>query len=181
MDGTPTVRLCDEVLDGLLSDEFDHGSASSSAVPPPQPLDWHITPITEQAIVTAVAAGKDLLGTQAMGYHLTKYGKAAIKTYGISPDSCAQMIIQLAYYRLLGPKRPGGTYEAATTRRFLKGRTETIRTVTLETEAWLRAMHDPEAVSETKIELLRKACKVHIQDAREAGKAQGIDRHMLGN
>lgn len=180
MDGTPMVRLCDEVLDGLLSDNFDHGSTSTSSIPAPQSLDWNITPITEQAILTAQASGKDLISTQSMGYYLTQYGKSAIKTYGISPDSCAQMIIQLAYYRLLGPKRPGGTYEAATTRRFLKGRTETIRTVTVESGAWVRAMDDSNVGTEARKQLLKQACEVHIRDAREAGKAQGIDRHLLG-
>jgi carnitine O-acetyltransferase len=53
-----------------------------------------------------------------------------IKTFGVSPDSWAQMIIQLAYARLLrahGKLREGGTYESATTRKFNKGRTEVIR------------------------------------------------------
>jgi carnitine O-acetyltransferase len=42
------------------------------------------------------------------------------------------MVIQLAYARLLaatGKAREGGTYEAASTRKFFKGRTEAIRYV----------------------------------------------------
>ncbi|KAF8576139.1 acyltransferase ChoActase/COT/CPT [Ramaria rubella] len=180
MDGTPMARMCDEMVESLHSQSFDHGSPSSSSLPPPQSLDWNITPAISQAIIDATAEGKALLNTQALGYHLTNYGKAAIKTYGVSPDSWTQMIIQLAYYRLVGSRKPGATYEAATTRRFLKGRTETIRVVSVESEAWLRAMHDPEADDETRRKLFAGATKVHIQEARDAGKAQGIDRHLLG-
>lgn len=180
MDGTPMTRLCDEMLEDLHSETFDHGTTSSSAVPPPQSLEWQITPTLSQAIDAAIDAGKALLGTQAMSYHLTKYGKAAIKKYGFSPDSWTQMVIQLAYYRLIGSRKSGATYEAATTRRFLKGRTETIRVVSVKSEAWLRAMHDPVADDETRRRLFTEATKEHIRDAKEAGKGQGIDRHLLG-
>ncbi|KIJ55759.1 hypothetical protein M422DRAFT_240375 [Sphaerobolus stellatus SS14] len=180
MDGTPMARMCDEIVSSLHSTSFDHGSPVSSTPPPPQPLDWTITPTLTKAISHADTAGKALLNTQALGYHLTTYGKASIKKYGVSPDSFAQMLIQLAYYRLVGPRKPGATYEAATTRRFLKGRTETIRVVTAESEAWLRAMHDESVGAETRRQLLVEAAKVHIRDARDAGNGQGIDRHLLG-
>ena len=180
MDGTPMARMCDEMVEDLHSESFDHGSPSSFRVPPPRSLDWNITPTLSQAIIDAIDSGKILLNTQAMSYHLTNYGKAAIKKYGVSPDSWTQMIIQLAYFRLVGARRPGGTYEAATTRRFLKGRTETIRVVTVESESWLRAMHDPTVDNDKRRRLFTEATKVHIIDAKEAGKGQGIDRHLLG-
>jgi carnitine O-acetyltransferase len=180
MDGTPMARMCDEMVEDLHSQSFDHGPPAAASLVSPQPLDWNITPALSQAISSATDEGKALVNTQTMGYHLTQYGKEAIKKYGVSPDSWAQMLIQLAYYRLIGPRKPGGTYEAATTRRFIKGRTETIRTVTVESEAWLRAMHDATVDDITRRELFTEATKVHIRDAREAGKAQGIDRHLLG-
>jgi hypothetical protein len=34
--------------------------------------------------------------------------------------------------------------------------------------------------SEQKVALFRDAAKVHIQRAREAGNAMGVDRHMFG-
>jgi carnitine O-acetyltransferase len=180
MDGTPMARMCDEMVEDLHSEAFDHGAPSSSAVPPPKSFNWNITPALSQAIVDSTEAGKALLNSQTMGYHLTKYGKAAIKKFGFSPDSWTQMIIQLAYRRLVGTRKPGATYEAATTRRFLKGRTETIRVVSEESEEWLRAMYDPAVDDETRRKLFTEATKVHIRDAKEAGKAQGIDRHLLG-
>ncbi|KAJ3771932.1 hypothetical protein FB446DRAFT_704251 [Lentinula raphanica] len=49
MDGTPTVRLCDEVLDAIADPSFDHGSelVSAPTSPPlPTPLDWEISATT---------------------------------------------------------------------------------------------------------------------------------------
>jgi carnitine O-acetyltransferase len=182
MDGTPTVRLCDEVLDNLASSDFDHGVASSSDSPPtPTPLDWHISTATSQAILTANAAALDLINSQSLSYYLTSYGKDEIKKFGVSPDSWAQMIVQLAYRRSIGnEQRKGGTYEAATTRKFYKGRTEAIRVVSSESDAWFKSMNDPTASDADKKELFDLAAKKHIALAKTCGAAQGIDRHLLG-
>ncbi|PFH51868.1 hypothetical protein AMATHDRAFT_58398 [Amanita thiersii Skay4041] len=179
MDGTPTVRLCDEVLDMLSDPSFDHGSNSVTLTP--TPLDWEITPSISKAISKADIAARELIESQALNFYLTSYGKAAIKEFGVSPDSWAQMIVQLAYRRLLGTeKRVGGTYEAATTRKFYKGRTEAIRVVTSESDEWVRSMDDPNVDDETRMKLFKAATKKHVSVAKEAGLGQGIDRHLLG-
>jgi carnitine O-acetyltransferase len=95
-------------------------------------------------------------------------------------------MVQLAFSRLVGKGKPlarreGGTYEAATTRRFLRGRTETIRVVTEETDEFCRSMNEGNASREERIELMRKAAAKHIALAKEAGMGQGVDRHLLGN
>ncbi|KAJ7231911.1 hypothetical protein B0H12DRAFT_1146150, partial [Mycena haematopus] len=115
MDGTPTARLADDVLNAISLAKFEVGSAHDSTVTP-TPLDWQLSPATVIAIDSANAAAVELIESQELGFYLTKYGKAAIKRFGVSPDSWAQMIVQLAYRRLLGgAKRIGGTYEAAST------------------------------------------------------------------
>lgn len=181
MDGTPTTRMCDEVLDALLDKSFDHGPPVSSNMAPPEALDWKVTPKIENAIEKAKVAADELVNGQELGYHLTSYGKAAIKKFGVSPDSWSQLLVQLAYHRLMGGKPlEGGTYEAATTRRFKKGRTEAIRIVTEESRAWVKSMDDTSIGPAQKKELFMTAASRHIADAKEAGKAQGIDRHLLG-
>lgn len=181
MDGTPTVRLCDEILEMLSDPTFDHGSPNVPSTCLPVPLDWEITPAISQAISTADAAAIELIESQELGYLLTSYGKAAIKKFGVSPDSWAQMIVQLAYRRLIGnEKRIGGTYEAATTRKFDKGRTEAIRVVTSESDAWAASMDDPDVQNEDKKKLLIAAAKKHVELAKNAGNGQGIDRHLFG-
>jgi carnitine O-acetyltransferase len=183
MDGTPTARMCDEVLDWLADPTFDLGTPSASPLPEPEPLDFVIDDTTRTAIDKASKAAYELADSQSMSYHLTSYGKAAIKKFRVSPDSWAQMIIQLAYARLLrarGLKREGGTYEAATTRRYWKGRTETIRVVTSQSDAFVSAMDDPHVSCEDRKQLFDAAAKAHIALAKAAGTGEGVDRHMLG-
>lgn len=183
MDGTPTVRMCDEVLDWLADPAFDLGTPSATPPPTPEPLDFVVDGTTRSAIDKASKAAYELANSQALSYHLTSYGKAAIKTFGVSPDSWAQMIIQLAYARLLrarGLKREGGTYESATTRKYWKGRTETIRVVTSQSDAFVSAMDDSRVSREDRKKLFDAAAKAHIALAKAAGAGEGVDRHMLG-
>ncbi|KAH7927338.1 acyltransferase ChoActase/COT/CPT [Leucogyrophana mollusca] len=194
MDGTPTARLCDDVLEYLHNPASDLGVAPSSiGFSAPEPLDWVVSPETHTAITAADNAAMELIDTQALGYLLTSYGKAAIKAFGVSPDSWAQMIVQLAYRRLMSHStsasssvakgsawRTGGTYEAATTRRFYKGRTEAIRVVSSESDRWAVSMDDPSSSAKERKALFDAATKKHITLAKEAGNASGVDRHLLG-
>ncbi|KAJ7504134.1 carnitine acetyl transferase [Mycena galericulata] len=183
MDGTPTVRLADDVLSAIAHSTFDNGNnVPHNAVPlTPTPLDWQLSPATVSAIDAANGAARELVESQELGFLVTPYGKGAIKRFGVSPDSWAQMIVQLAYRRLLGGKtRTGGTYEAASTRQFFKGRTEAIRVVSLESDAWAASMDAPDVGREEKKELFDAAVKVHGRLARAAGTGQGVDRHLFG-
>ena len=181
MDGTPTVRMCDDVLDMIYDPSFDHGKSLGVSASLPQPLDWEISPEITRAITVADEAAIELVKGQRLGYHLTSYGKAAIKNFGVSPDSWAQMIIHLAYKRLIGDnKRNGGTYESASTRKFYKGRTETIRVVTSEADAWAKSMDDDQVNAETRKKLFDLATSKHISLAVKAGQGQGVDRHLFG-
>lgn len=58
----------------------------------------------------------------------------------VSPDSFIQQALQLAWYKDQGYVT--ATYESASTRGFLHGRTETIRSVTAESRAFVKAMLD---------------------------------------
>lgn len=173
--------MCDQVVRMIKDPAFDQGSETSTAIP--VALDFHVTPQTERAIKDATAAAFELVDSQTMSFHLTKYGKAAIKKFQTSPDSWAQMVIQLAYARLLrslGRLRQGGTYESAATRRFYKGRTEVIRSVSSESDAFVESMLDPHAPWSKRKALFREAARKHIEIAKAAGSAQGVDRHILG-
>jgi hypothetical protein len=65
------------------------------------------------------------------------FGQTLPKSYGISPDSFVQMALQLAYY--FEQNRFDLTYESCTTKLFCEGRTETIRTVTKESCAFVHS------------------------------------------
>ena len=183
MDGTPTVALCDAVLDAIADPAFDAGVPGTEPLAPPQPLDWKLHEGHTRALVSANAKARILIKNQELRVVRTPYGKAAVKAFGVGPDSWAQMLVQLAYRRLLarsGKLRPGATYEAAQTRRFFKGRTEAIRVVTVESDAWVASMDDESVGDERRKELFQAAVKKHVKLAKEAGNGQGVDRHMLG-
>ncbi|KAG8871965.1 Carnitine O-acetyltransferase mitochondrial, partial [Tulasnella sp. 331] len=183
MDGTPSVTMCDRVLSTLWQEDFDDGPSDSSSfntVSTPQPLDFDITHSILSSISAATRAAELLISQQSLGMLSVPYGKDEIKRIGFSPDAWAQMIIQLAYHRLEKGKRDGGTYEAASTRGFHKGRTETVRIVTEEAIKWCDAMVVGDEGKEATKELFEAACKRQGEDAKEAGRAMGIDRHLFG-
>lgn len=105
------------------------------------------------------------------------------------------MALQLTWYKMRGDFT--ATYETALTRMFDKGRTETIRTLTKDSRAFVLAMLDtdmpvrtpnlhvprlrPDLLqSETKFALLRRAIQTHSTLTREAATGRGIDRHLMG-
>ncbi len=82
--------------------------------------------------------------------HYEGYGKNLIKKFKASPDAWAQLVKQLAFYKMYN--RPGVTYESAQTRRYQLGRTEVIRSASSEAKAWAEAMLNPdETVSNLSI------------------------------
>ncbi|KAF8311452.1 carnitine acetyl transferase [Clavulina sp. PMI_390] len=194
MDGTPTARMSGEVVEALKSPSFDHGPTTpSTSLSAPLPLDWDVSPTVQASIDRAKSAALSLVDSQHLSFLRTSYGKKAIKAMGYSPDGYAQMVIQLAYHRLInkGNKGPtkaariGGTYEAATTRKFQHGRTEAIRVVSEESEAFCEAMDKIDASSSADskkqaVELFGNAIKAHGAYAKAAGNGLGVDRHMFG-
>jgi carnitine O-acetyltransferase len=113
------------------------------------------------------------------------YGSTFMKQSGFSPDAYVQMAIQLATYRLWGEQV--GTYEATQVRPFLHGRTETTRSVSMESAAFVHRFGlrpaddevDP-LIRKEKLDLLQKAVKAHVKYISYAAQAQGVDRHLLG-
>ena len=187
MDGTPTATMCDRVLDLIAAPTFASSSNSPLYANPrgalPVPLDWAVNAETQAAMERASDAALTLIESQALNVVRTPYGKAAVKAFGVSPDGWAQMVIQLAYARLLrskGLRRNGGTYEAASVRKFLKGRTEAIRVVSKQSDHWVASMDDPQVGARQRVELLQDAVKTHGTHARAAGNGRGVDRHLLG-
>lgn len=66
------------------------------------------------------------------------------------------MAIQLAHYRL--HRRFAPTYETGHTRAFYHGRTDTVRTCSLASCAFVDAMEDATAPPEAKWDALKAAC-----------------------
>ena len=65
------------------------------------------------------------------------------------------------------------------TKRFLKGRTEAMRTVTPEVVAFVEAFADPAAGHMARAAALRAAAKRHVAGVKACAKGHGVDRHLF--
>ncbi len=145
----------------------------------PVELTWRLWPETREAIGRAEAVYDGLVeNLDLVIMPFTDFGKATIKTFRTGPDPVIQMAFMLAYHRRYG--RLPKTYEAASTRMYKGGRTETIRTASNEALALARAMDDAAATSGQKHELIRAAFAEHSKRGRDASAAQAVDRHLFG-
>jgi carnitine O-acetyltransferase len=121
-------------------------------------MEWLTDARVEQACGEAEERAREIIGdSDDSVLHYTIYGADWIKSTGIpiplcppliltsakakfSPDAYLQMVLQLAWYRTRGTFT--ATYETALTRMFQRGRTETIRTLSTESRAWVLGMVD---------------------------------------
>jgi len=143
---------------------------------------WSDPELLEAASILSMSAKKHH-AEMTHGYELgtvtfTKYGKKFVKQAGFSGPEYAQMAIQLAGYRLFG--KSVSTYEAALTRTFLHGRTETSRAVSPETFEFVKAMENNAATKEEKFDALKHAASVFSEYQANASKGLGVDRHLFG-
>ncbi|XP_023227114.1 carnitine O-acetyltransferase-like [Centruroides sculpturatus] len=106
------------------------------------------------------------------------FGREFVKSQRLSPDSFIQIALQLAFYRL--HKQLGPTYESASTRKFLHGRTETIRSASVEALDFCLRMLDKTAASHVKAAALRTAVDSHKEYTNQAINGLGVDRLLLG-
>uniref|UniRef100_A0A8C6LX71 carnitine O-palmitoyltransferase n=1 Tax=Nothobranchius furzeri TaxID=105023 RepID=A0A8C6LX71_NOTFU len=148
-----------------------------SSLPRPQKLSWEITPECEEQISQSLAVAQAL--ADDVDFHVFSFrdfGKGKIKKCRVSPDGFIQMALQLAYYRNRGTFCL--TYEASMTRLFREGRTETVRSCTNESSAFVQALEGGEPADVCR-RLFRAASEKHQHLYRMAMTGGGIDRHLF--
>ncbi|KAI4464457.1 carnitine o-acyltransferase [Holotrichia oblita] len=106
------------------------------------------------------------------------FGKEFIKTHKLSPDSFIQIAMQYAFYRI--HQTPGAHYESAATRKYIHGRTETIRSCSIESINFAKIMLDSSKSDSDKVNALKAAINSHKKYTVEALNGYGVDRHLLG-
>ncbi|BGP50969.1 hypothetical protein JCM10450v2_006895 [Rhodotorula kratochvilovae] len=181
MDGTPTARLNDFLTKRIISGKPFAASSSASGTPAPALLPFELDSTSRKHIADAEKEFAAHIAPYDVHYTVyTRYGKEGIKRMKTSPDGWCQMLFQIAYY--LTFNRPCATYEAAQTRRFQLGRTETVRILTPESLAFVRALVDSPASQQTadKLALFKAAIQHHGSDMKLAASGSGIDRHLFG-
>uniref|UniRef100_A0A8C5EUD9 carnitine O-palmitoyltransferase n=1 Tax=Gouania willdenowi TaxID=441366 RepID=A0A8C5EUD9_GOUWI len=137
-------------------------------LPGPQRLQWEISTECQEVIENSLTLAQNL--ADDVDSHIVPFndfGKGLIKKCRTSPDAFIQIALQLAHYRDKG--KFCLTYEASMTRLFREGRTETVRSCTMETCAFVRAMIRDET----------EAAEKHQNMYRLAMTGGGIDRHLF--
>lgn len=147
------------------------------SLPLPQKLNWEIPSECEEQISQSLAVAQAL--ADDVDFHVfsfREFGKGKIKKCRVSPDAFVQMALQLAYFRDRGTFCL--TYEASMTRLFREGRTETVRSCSNESSAFVRALQGGEPADVCR-RLFRAASEKHQQLYRMAMTGAGIDRHLF--
>ncbi|XP_076057083.1 carnitine O-palmitoyltransferase 1, liver isoform-like [Oratosquilla oratoria] len=144
----------------------------------PRRIMWDITDELEKEIDRATKHNQEQnedLDLEIRNH--SQFGKGTIKKAKVSPDAFIQIALQLAYYKDAG--RFCQTYEASATRLYQNGRTETVRSCTNATAAFVKAMESGKKSKEELIEMLRFAGNRHQKLYRDAMSGKGIDRHLF--
>lgn len=124
-----------EPIEGTMSD------AAITNLEKPALLTWQVSSKLGDAIRTAEQNASTLIDDlDSVLLHYPEYGSNLMKQAKVSPDGWLQMVYQLAYFKHYGTHCP--TYESASTRKFIAGRTETVRTCSTETVAFTKAWQD---------------------------------------
>ncbi|XP_028664480.1 carnitine O-acetyltransferase isoform X1 [Erpetoichthys calabaricus] len=176
-EGPPIVALVDHVVEFMRSAE----TVRSPMIPLPMPkkLRFNITPEIKKDIEKA----KQNLNIMVHDLDVkvtvfSHFGKNFPKSQRMSPDAFIQVALQLAYYR--NYNRCCSTYESASLRMYRLGRTDTIRSASIDSQHFVQAMDDPSKSNQQKVDLLQKAIVAHRAYTNMAINGQAIDRHLLG-
>lgn len=142
----------------------------------PRKLEWVHTSELSLALRFAETRLADLIQQNEFeALEFDSYGMNAIKQMGFSPDAFVQMGFQAAYYSLYG--KVECTYEPAMTKKFLHGRTESVRVVSNESAGFCRKFCE-DVPAQTKLDYLKKACETHTKKTSRCSKGLGHDRHL---
>jgi len=175
VDGTPCGNMSEFIF------KFKHTGESSRL--------WNTTPAKKihfqwsSSIIDNITRSTERFDKLAQGHkqrvvQWKNYGKKFISGFGLSPDAFVQLAFQLGYFNLLGRVDP--VYESGMTRKFLHGRTETIRSVSVESVQWVKAMTSHNIGIREKFNFLKNASIAHVNYAKLATNNHGCDRHLFG-
>ncbi|XP_054722651.1 carnitine O-palmitoyltransferase 2, mitochondrial-like [Uloborus diversus] len=182
-DGVAVLRYFNEIYSDSIKNHFVRPKtvpANIDASHRVRRLDF----VLDEAIQSSVQNARDKLAQQTnnLQFNILQYSqmnRESIKQNKLSPDSVAQLGLQMAYYKING--NFVATYESCSTSAFKHGRTETVRPVTKATKRCVEEFHKSNPATSAEMRALLKECtKVHNQLTKEAAMGQGFDRHLFG-
>lgn len=178
-DGISILRCGSDSFATILQGTYPTSMSApcSDATPEPELLRWDVPHEVEDLTERAAGEYTSLCSALSMAcIRFERWGVDAIKQWGLSPDGTVQAALQLANFNTNGG-RTVSTYESASTAHFSAGRTETIRSASAQSAAFVRAAANGASPAE-QLSLLRASTERHSELAREAASGQGIDRHL---
>ncbi|XP_055587299.1 choline O-acetyltransferase isoform X2 [Uranotaenia lowii] len=147
-EGIAVVQLLEGIVKKIDEMPAKEENGSHSHLPPPERLEWIIRPEIERRLRDAArTVDKNIEDLDFYVYRYKPFGKNFIKACQVSPDVFIQLALQLAYFKLYG--HLVSTYESASTRRFLLGRVDCIRSASMEALEWAKAMCQGEGANVT--------------------------------
>lgn len=72
------------------------------------------------------------------------------------------------------------THEAASTRKYFNGRTETVRSVSIASANFVNIWENPRSTDDERIQALMDSASYHSSYVKMASEGHGIDRHLFG-
>lgn len=144
----------------------------------PQPLNWELTTYMQQQVYRA--AEEHVKAADRVACHVAAFedfGSNKIKGWKVSPDAVVQLALQMAYKAVHGTQPC--VYESCATTKFFHGRTETIRSASLDIFHAVNAALSKFTNHSALPELIRAAASTHTKLAKEAANGLGVDRHFL--
>ncbi|CAH0521946.1 unnamed protein product [Peronospora belbahrii] len=142
----------------------------------PHKLEWELNRELQDGIKFAEAQLTDLiLQNEVKVLEFTAFGKLFITQHKMSPDAFVQMAFIAAYYFQYGTAPC--IYEPVLTKRFLHGRTEAARAMTVDALEFVKTFFSDRTPLE-KIGSLRKAISTHVSNVRDCAAGKGPERHL---
>ncbi|XP_070395109.1 carnitine O-acetyltransferase-like isoform X2 [Dermacentor albipictus] len=179
IDGTVMVPLMDYCYTYMKKTSKHKLDPPTCPDDKPLKLEFNLSEESLQDIAVAKTKMEELArDVDVIDHRFEQYGKDFVKSCQMSPDSFIQMAFQLSFFRLHG--HSPATYESASTRMFLLGRTEAIRSQSKESDKFCREYLSGKLSVAELDALLRNAVGVHKDYASLAMYGQGVDRVLLG-
>jgi len=178
-DGISVLRMGRQVFDAVAAEDYPGGLSARDGEESVRPslLEWEVPPSVVQAKLRAAEAYAQTCGAlQLSCLVFSRWGASRLKACKISPDGVIQAALQLAFFRVRG--YTPSTYESASTAHFSAGRTETIRSATLESASFVQSVVEGAPPAE-QAERLRASAARHAAVAKGAAEGRGFDRHLF--
>lgn len=152
-------------------------SSAEPLITVPRKLEWDLTPDLSLSLRFGETRLSDLINQNEFKHlEFKEYGSSQIKKMRFSPDAFVQMAFQATYYALYG--KVECTYEPAMTKQYFHGRTEAIRTVSQESNLFVRKFFDSSVSNVDKLKYLNDACGSHSKQTKRCSVGKGVDRHL---